>query len=120
MWGSRAPVTATADIGMDSLMLALRDRFDGAAAGSLRCLCELHVDDHCFHATIAHGTLTVARGEATTPDIVVATDFDALKSIVFGDDSHHRDLLSSDRVEITAGDRKTLTSLAAAFGLPGC
>lgn len=118
-WGAQAPFTLTADIGMDSLVLALRDRFDATAASTLRCRSELRVDDHRFHATIADGTLTLARGEATSPDTVVTTDFDALKTLVFGDDSGARDLLDSDRVG-TTGDRKTLAKLAAAFGLPRC
>jgi DNA-binding HxlR family transcriptional regulator len=119
VWGSQAPVTATADIGLDSLVLALRDRFDATAAGDLRCHWELRVNDHRFHASIADGTFTIARGEATAPDAVVTADFDALKTMVFGDDPNRRELLTIGRVT-AAGDPTTLAKLAAAFTVPGC
>lgn len=116
-WGSMAAVTSTADIGMDSLILALRDRFDPTAAGNLRSHCELRVDDDSFHGTIANGQLTVGRGEALSPDTVITTDFATLKELVFGNDRRRAALLRSGAISAD-GDRATLTPLARAFGMP--
>lgn len=110
-------MTSTADIGMDSLILALLDRFDPSAAGNLHSHCELRVDDHFFHGTIADGQLTVGRGEALSPDVVVTTDFAGLKELVFGNDRRRAALLRSGAISAD-GDRATLTPLARAFGMP--
>ena len=113
-FGVRAPITSTADIGLDSLMLAVTSMFAPEAVGDLTTSCELRLDEDTFHATIADGRMDLARGAAERPEVVVGTDTDTLRRLTFGDDAERAELLASGRVRLE-GDHRTLARLAEAF-----
>jgi DNA-binding HxlR family transcriptional regulator len=74
-WGSQSPAMPhDAPMGTDSLMLSLGALFDGAAAGDLETTIAIHLGDEAFHVRVAHGELTVGRGDTLNPDATLHTD----------------------------------------------
>jgi DNA-binding HxlR family transcriptional regulator len=74
-WGSQSPAMPhDAPMGSDSLMLSLGALFDGAAAGDLEATIAIHLGDEPFQIRIAHGELTVSRGDTGNPDATLHTD----------------------------------------------
>jgi len=83
-WGSRAPQTATAELGVDALMLALKTQFDPGAAGDLHATYELRLGEERFRAVVGGGRLELARGGADHPDATIDADAATLRGLVFG------------------------------------
>jgi DNA-binding HxlR family transcriptional regulator len=83
-WGSRAPQTSTAELGVDALMLALKTRFDPGAAGDLHATYELRLGDERFRAVVGGGRLELARGGADHPHATIETDAATLRGLVVG------------------------------------
>ncbi|MDQ4058595.1 MAG: winged helix-turn-helix transcriptional regulator [Actinomycetota bacterium] len=100
-WGGRSPLRdLTAGASVDALMLALRSGFDPESSGSLRATYALHVGEHTFTVRVADGRLTVVRGYAPEPDVVIETDAATFASLIM-----HRQRLG----DATTGERLTLT-----------
>jgi DNA-binding HxlR family transcriptional regulator len=115
-WGSRTPLTATADLSVDALMLALKTTFDPRVADRLRASYELRLDDDRFHAEVAEGRLDLARGTAGKPDAVIGTTAATFRSLVFGGRAL-ADALRSGDVEI-GGDRQAAARFVGLFPRP--
>jgi|SRR5438034_1305115 len=76
-WGRRSPLRtagSTADISVDSLMLALRSHFDPAAHAGLTRTYALNLGDDHFSIRIDEGHLDITRGDERAPDAVIETD----------------------------------------------
>lgn len=100
-WGGRSPLRdLTAGASVDALMLALRSGFDPKSSGNLRATYALRVGEHTFTVRVADGRLTVVRGDAPEPDVVIETDAATFASLIM-----HRQRLG----DATAGERLTLT-----------
>src|SRR5215207_9001145 len=64
-WGARSPSPPReAPIGADSLVLALRARFDAGAAAGLRAGFELRLGADRFRIAVSDGEIELARGRA--------------------------------------------------------
>jgi DNA-binding HxlR family transcriptional regulator len=83
-WGSRTPVTATTELSVDALALAMRTTFDPAAAGARRVRCELRLDGDVLTAEVGGGSCTLTRGAAQSPDAVIDTSASRFRALIFG------------------------------------
>jgi DNA-binding HxlR family transcriptional regulator len=116
-WGSGAPFPpGDADLGTDSMVIALMTTFDPAAADGLDATYELRLDGQRFRARVADGGFEVARGEEPEPDAIIKADPGTLGGMLW----HGRRLadgLRSGEVEID-GSRPALTRFLRLFPLP--
>jgi alkyl sulfatase BDS1-like metallo-beta-lactamase superfamily hydrolase len=82
-WGRSEPMTATAELSVDALVLALKTTFDPVAAGELEASLDLHVDDDRLEVAVAAGRLSVTRANAEDADATLRTDVPTLRELVF-------------------------------------
>jgi DNA-binding HxlR family transcriptional regulator/putative sterol carrier protein len=83
-WSSRSPtLRKDADIGVDSLVLALKALFDPQAAEGLRAIFALRLGENHFRIQIADGQLVLARGEADQADATIDTDPGTLSALLW-------------------------------------
>jgi DNA-binding HxlR family transcriptional regulator/putative sterol carrier protein len=85
-WAARSP-TPPSDVPIvsaDSVILALRARFDPAAANGLRAGYELRLGEDRFRVAVADDQLEVARGGADRADATIDTDPDTLNAVLWG------------------------------------
>ena len=111
-WGSRSPLTSSAQLSVDALALALRTTFDPGAAHGIAVRCQLRLDGDSLLLTVRDGRLHVERGEATDVDIAIETSSAAFRSFVFGG----RSLRGTDAT--IQGDRTRLRQIAGLFTRP--
>jgi hypothetical protein len=99
-WGRRLPMPAGAVRGIDSLVLALKWRFDPHAARGLEATYELHLDDDRFRIEVADGRIETDRGEVDEPDAIIETDPKTLEAVIFDGADLDQALRSGDmRIE---------------------
>ena len=83
-WGARSPSRPReAEMGADSIILALRTMFDARAADGIEASYELRLGEDRFHAEVAGGRFEVVRRGAERPDATVETDPGTLAALVF-------------------------------------
>ena len=83
-WAARSPSQPrTAPIGADSIVLALRARFDPDAADGLRASYELRLGEDRFRIAVSDDQLDVARGGTERPDATIDTDPDTLNAVLW-------------------------------------
>jgi len=83
-WSSRSPsMPDDAPVGVDSLVLALRQLFDADAAAGLRYRVGLRLDGQDFRADIADGQITVSRHPAEPADATLDTDAATLAELLW-------------------------------------
>jgi len=84
----------------DSIVLALRARFDPGAARGLRARYELRLGEDHFRLTVADDQLEAARGSADRADATIATDPDTLNAVLRNgrslSDAHHSGSMTID------------------------
>jgi DNA-binding HxlR family transcriptional regulator len=117
-WGARSP-TRPSDAPIrsaDSVILALRARFDARAAHGLRATYELRLGDDRFRITVADDQLTVARGDAERADATIDTDPDTLNAVLWGNQSL-ADAQRSGTMTI-AGDKPAVKRILRLFPTP--
>lgn len=85
-WAARSPsgLPIDAPIGADSMILALRSRFDSGAAPGLRAGYELRLGEDRFRIEIADDEIEVARGGTAHADATIDTDPDTLAAVLWG------------------------------------
>jgi DNA-binding HxlR family transcriptional regulator len=104
-WASGAPsFPRDASMGADSLVLALRASFNGAAAAGLGGRYELILDELPFRIELSSGSFAARRGEADRPDARIRSDVDTLTGVVFRGRSL-ADALRAGTIEITGEER---------------
>ena len=88
-WAARSPAPPDpAPIrSADSIVLALRARFDARAAHGLRAGYELRLGDDRFRIDVADDELELARGDAHQPDATIDTDTDTIAAVLWGGQS---------------------------------
>ncbi len=116
-WGARSPSRPTdAPIGVDSIILALRGRFDPGAAEGLRARYELRLGEDRFRIAVANGELDVARGGAEQADATIDTDPDTLGAVLWGGRSL-ADAQRSGQLTIE-GDNASVQRFGRLFPMP--
>lgn len=84
-WASRSPsFPLGAEMGPDSLVLALKSTFDQAKAGGLDATYELRLGEVQFEISVKEGDFDAARGEAEHPDATISGESNAIAGVVFG------------------------------------
>ena len=84
-WASGAPsFPRDAEMGPDSLVLALKATFQPAKADELEARYELRLGDVPFNISVKGGAFEAARGEAEGADAVIESDPGAIAGVVFG------------------------------------
>src|SRR5206468_273184 len=83
-WAARSPsgLQIDAPVGADSMILALRSRFDSGAAPRLRAGYEVRLGEDRFRLEIADDEIQVARGGAGQADATIDTDPDTLAAVL--------------------------------------
>jgi len=84
-WAARSP-TAASDAPIrsaDSVILALRARFDAGAADGHRASYELRLGEDRFRIEVADGQIQAARGDAARADATIDTDPDTLNAVLW-------------------------------------
>jgi DNA-binding HxlR family transcriptional regulator len=116
-WGARSPSPPSdAPIGADSMILALRARFDAGAADGLHAGYELRLGEDRFRVEVAEGEIDVMRGEADHADATIETDADTLAAVLWKGRSL-ADTQRSGKMAIE-GDKAAVERFAALFPLP--
>ena len=117
-WAARSPTAPNpAPIrSADSVILALRARFDAHAAHGLRAGYELRLGEDRFRITVADDQLEVARGDAHRPDAIIDTDNDTIAAVLWGG----RSLADARRAGTMTieGDTATVERFVRLFPLP--
>ncbi len=109
-WASASPsFPREAEMGPDSLVLALKSTFDPAKADGLEATYELRLGEVPFSIRIVDGGFEAARGEAGNPDAVIESDPNTIASVVFGGKRLGK-AVDSGEVEID-GSRQTVNRL---------
>ena len=116
-WGARSPSRPReAEIGVDSIILALRTMFDAGAADGLRASFELHVGEEHFRAVVDDGRFEVVRGGAERPEATIEADPTTLAALVFSGREVAEALRSGDlKIE---GDESAVERFLSLFSLP--
>lgn len=116
-WGSASPFPpGDAQLGPDSLMIALKTLFDPAAAAGLAARYELGVGGQRYAGAVSDGRLELVRGTAVAPDLTLETDTATLSAVLWHG-SPLADALESGALTV-AGDRAALERFLALFPLP--
>jgi DNA-binding HxlR family transcriptional regulator/putative sterol carrier protein len=86
-WAARsASPPSDAPVGVDSVILALRSRFDAVAADGLHARYELRLGEDRFRITVGE-EIEVTRGELDQADARITTDPDTLAAVLWGEAS---------------------------------
>jgi DNA-binding HxlR family transcriptional regulator len=117
-WAAHSPSGLPSDlpIGADSMILALRSRFDPGTARGLRARYELRLGEDRFHIAIAEDELEVGRGGADQTDATIDTDPDTLASVLW-DAQSLADAQRSGRMAIE-GDTAAVERFTRLFPMP--
>jgi DNA-binding HxlR family transcriptional regulator/putative sterol carrier protein len=83
-WAARSPSQPkVARIGADSMVLALRARFDSDAAVGQRASYELRLGEDRFRIEVSDDAINVARGSADQADATIETDPGTLAAVLW-------------------------------------
>jgi DNA-binding HxlR family transcriptional regulator/putative sterol carrier protein len=117
-WAARSP-TPPSDapiVSADSVVLALRARFDPGAAQGLRASYELRLGEDRFRIEVADDEIEAARGGTDQANATIDTDSDTLNSVLWGDRSL-ADAQRSGRLTIE-GDKAAVERFVRLFPMP--
>jgi DNA-binding HxlR family transcriptional regulator len=113
-WASGSPsFPRDAEMGPDSLVLALKTTFDPAKADGIDATYELRLGEIPFEITVQGGRLEAARGEPENPDATIRGDPGAIAGVVFGENRLGKAVESGD-VAID-GSRRAVNALFRAL-----
>jgi DNA-binding HxlR family transcriptional regulator len=116
-WAARSPSQPPdAPMGADSIVLALRARFDADAAAGLRASYELRLGENRFRIAVSDDEIELARGGTDQPDATIDTDPDTLAAVLWDG----RSLADAQRAGQlrTGGDQAAVERLVRLFPLP--
>jgi DNA-binding HxlR family transcriptional regulator/putative sterol carrier protein len=117
-WAARSP-TPPSDapiVSADSVILALRARFDSGAAHGLRAGYELRLGEDRFRIEVADEEIEAARGGADRADATIDTDPGTLDAVLWGGRSL-ADAQRSGRMTIE-GDKAAVERFVRLFPMP--
>jgi alkyl sulfatase BDS1-like metallo-beta-lactamase superfamily hydrolase len=116
-WAGRSPtLPREAPIGADSVVLALKARFDPDAAEGLEATYDLRLGEDRFRIAVSRQAIEIARGGTDQPDATIDTDPGTLFALL----CNGRSLADSQRAgEIRVeGDKTAVKRLVRLFPLP--
>ncbi len=109
-WASGSPsFPVGAEMGPDSLVLALKSTFDPAKADGLDATYELWLGEIPFNIAVKGGSFVAGRGEARAPDATIHSDPNTIAGVVFGENRLGK-AEQAGEVAID-GSRKAVTAL---------
>jgi DNA-binding HxlR family transcriptional regulator len=83
-WASgSSSFSRNAEMGPDSLVLALKSTFDPSKAEGLDAAYELRLGEIPFRIEVSEGIFEAARGETENPDATIRSDSEAMTGVVF-------------------------------------
>jgi DNA-binding HxlR family transcriptional regulator len=87
-WGARRVGEPQGEVAVSpaALVLGLRASFRPEAAGDLRAVFELRVEDAVVHARVADGALEAGEGPAPDADVTITSDL-SLRAVILGEQS---------------------------------
>jgi DNA-binding HxlR family transcriptional regulator/putative sterol carrier protein len=113
-WASGSPsFPLGAEMGPDSLVLALKSTFAPAKADGLDATYELRLGEIPFKIAVKEGKLEAARAEPEGPDATIRSDPNTIASVVFGGKPLGK-AMDSGEVEID-GSRQVVNRLFRCF-----
>jgi DNA-binding HxlR family transcriptional regulator len=113
-WATRSDsFPRDADMGSDSMVLAMKAAFDEEAAAELNATYGLEFGEEAFRIEVSDGELTASRGEAEDPDALIRTDPDTMAALVFRGERLRKAVESGD-VQID-GSKRAITGLLRAL-----
>jgi DNA-binding HxlR family transcriptional regulator len=116
-WAARSPSPPRqAPIGADSVALALRARFDPAAAEGLRAGYELRLGEDRFRVEVSDAGIDVARGAADHPDATIDSDPGTLAAVLW-DGRRLADAQRSGELRVH-GDEAAVERFVRLFPMP--
>jgi DNA-binding HxlR family transcriptional regulator len=117
-WGARSPMPPSdaASMSADSIILALRTRFDSRAAHELRANYELRLGDDRFRIEVADNQIEIARGGVDQADGTIDTDPGTLDAVLWRD-RPLTDAQRSARMTIE-GDKAAVERFLRLFPMP--
>ena len=83
-WAAPAPQRGAPIVSADSIVLALRARFQPGAPGSGRVTVALHLGDDRFRIEVTGDAIDAARGDAPGAVATIDTDPDTLGAVLWG------------------------------------
>jgi DNA-binding HxlR family transcriptional regulator len=117
-WAARSPSGPASDapVGVDSMILALRSRFDADAARGLHARYELRLGEDRFGIEVGSDGLEVARGSVERADATIESDPDTLAAVLWGG----RPLADAQRSGTMAieGDKAAVRRFLRLFPMP--
>lgn len=112
-WASRSDTfPRDAEMGSDSMVLAIKAAFDREAAGDLDASYGLEFGEDVFQIEVADGAFQARRGEAKRPIAVIRTDPDTMARLVFRGTRLGKAVEAGD-VQVD-GDRRAVIALLRA------
>lgn len=116
-WGSRSPdMPFAAPTSVNSLIIALRTMFDSQAAEALEANYELRLGEERFYARVTDGELEIVRGSPEQPEVIIESDTETMKGLVFGGQPL-AEALRAEKLSIK-GDRRLVERFMGIFRLP--
>ena len=113
-WASGSPsFPRDAEMGPDSLVLALKSTFDPAKAGGLEASYELRLGEIPFNISVKGGQFEAERGEAKDADATIRANPNAIASVVFGGNRLGKALENGEAA--VEGSRKAANALFRAL-----
>jgi DNA-binding HxlR family transcriptional regulator len=113
-WASGSPsFPVGAEMGPDSLVLALKTAFRPEKAEGLEATYELRLGEIPFNVAVKDGRLEAARGEAEAPDATIHSDTGPIAGVVFGGKPLGK-AVESGEVEVD-GSRRAVNGLFRAL-----
>jgi DNA-binding HxlR family transcriptional regulator len=113
-WASSSPsFPADAEMGADSLVLALKTTFQPEKSDGLDASYELWLGEIPFNIAVKGGRFEASLGEAEGPDATIRSDPNTLASVVFGGNRLGK-AVDSGRVEVD-GSRQAVRALFRAL-----
>jgi DNA-binding HxlR family transcriptional regulator len=116
-WAARSPLhDPTLPLSAVSLMMSFRTMFDAPRAGDLAARVGFRIGEESFVATIADGTLSVARIEPVAVDLMLEGPATAIAALVYAGQQLD-DLVAAGALRFS-GDRALAERFATLFPLP--
>jgi DNA-binding HxlR family transcriptional regulator len=116
-WGARSPAQPDSqEIGVDSIILALRSLFEPELAGDMVATFELRLGEDVFHVDVADWEIGVHRGPAEGPDAAIEADPGTLAAVLSGALSP-KDALDSGALSVH-GSRRAVERFLRLFPMP--
>jgi DNA-binding HxlR family transcriptional regulator len=113
-WASGSPsFPSDAEMGPDSLLLALKTTFDREKAEDLEATYQLELGEIPFRIEVSDGSFEARRGEAEQPEATIRGHTDAVTAIVFRGRALS-DALEADEIQVE-GSRDAVRDLFGAL-----